>query len=217
MSADIPHPNGPLPSNAEDPQQRVFGVIDLVRPNRVAGWAVDRANSAVSVQVDIHRDGRLVQTVTADRHRPDLAKGGIGSGHYGFAAEIDPPLDPGFEFTLAATARAADGSRAALKSVVPVENAPSLDTRLLQAIHLATQALMHRPLPARLPVDPMIERLADMIARIEVMQARIEACMPDTGAATPLRPDKSLRGIVCFTALVALMSLGLGIASLWPG
>ena len=65
---------------------RVYGVVDVVRPDRIAGWAIDRADSAAAVDVDIRREGRLVATVRADRPRRDLEKGGVGTGRYGFAA-----------------------------------------------------------------------------------------------------------------------------------
>ena len=55
---------------------RVYGVVDLLRDNRIAGWAIDRADAAAAVTVDIHRNGRLISSVVADRHRPDLEKGG---------------------------------------------------------------------------------------------------------------------------------------------
>ena len=56
-------------------------------------------------------------TVHADRHRRDLERGGVGTGRYGFVCELDPPLQPGFEFTVSATARTADG--AACESAAP--------------------------------------------------------------------------------------------------
>jgi hypothetical protein len=217
VSVQSPRPPVALPVATEGPPQRIYGVIDLIRSNRIAGWAVDRANSHASVLVDIHRDGRLVQTIAADQLRPDLAKGSIGTGHYGFAAEIEPPLEPGFEFTLAATARAADGSHVPLKILVPAEDKTPLDIRMMQGIHTGVQALLHRQTPTRQPPDPMIDRLAEMVTKLEVMQARIEARLPETRDDAPHRSDRSLRGIVYFTALVAIGSLCLGVASFWPG
>ncbi|MCU0908304.1 MAG: hypothetical protein MUF73_12855, partial [Rhodobacteraceae bacterium] len=153
------------------PAGRLYGVIDVVRPNRIAGWAIDRADEGAAVQVDILRDGRVVATVTADRHRPDLQKGGIGTGRYGFLATLDPPLDPGFEFAVAAVARTPDGHSLTLRPVpgtlpeVPAER--RMLQRLLEAM-VDLQAAQARP-------APVLAGLATTLDRIELVQARIEA------------------------------------------
>ncbi|NCO88140.1 MAG: hypothetical protein GW886_16085, partial [Rhodobacterales bacterium] len=43
----------PASDDGRKPGQRVFGVVDLLRPNRIAGWAVDRSDSAAIVSVEI--------------------------------------------------------------------------------------------------------------------------------------------------------------------
>ncbi len=88
---------------------RLYGVIDVIKPDRIAGWAIDRSDSQAALMIDIAREGVPVGTVRADRSRKDLERGGVGTGRYGFAFEMTPPLEPGFEFTVSATARAADG------------------------------------------------------------------------------------------------------------
>ena len=49
-----------------DQGPRLYGVFDLARPDRVAGWAIDRADAAASVAVEILREGVPVATVRAD-------------------------------------------------------------------------------------------------------------------------------------------------------
>ena len=77
--------------------------MDVIRPDRIAGWAIDRADSQAALEIDVRREGRLVATVRADRFRKDLERGSVGTGRYGFACELTPPLEPGFEFTVSVT------------------------------------------------------------------------------------------------------------------
>jgi hypothetical protein len=64
-----------VPATA-DGGPRVYGVVDLIRHDRAAGWAIDRADPAAAVTVEVRREGRLVATARADRHRKDLESGG---------------------------------------------------------------------------------------------------------------------------------------------
>ncbi len=196
---------------------RIYGVIDVIRPDRIAGWAIDRTDSAAVLEVDVLREGRVVRTVLADRHRGDLEKGGIGTGRYGFRAEIEPPLDPGFEFTLAAIARAPDGAQGALKPVGAAARSPEAGARLLERIF--EEVVRPAPVPAAAPQRPgaEIERLEAAIGRIELAQARLEAALCAAETPHAARPEGGLRWIVAGALAVGLVSLGMGIYSLFAG
>lgn len=204
----------PDPSAALAPVgPRIYGVVDVLRADRIAGWAIDRTDSAAALDVDIAREGRLVRTVRADRHRVDLAKGEVGTGNYGFRAEIEPPLEPGFEFTVTATARAPDGATAALARVGAALRTPDPATRLLERLFEEVARLAAgRPDPAPPATDA--GRLTEAIARIEVAQARIEAAIAQI--EPPPAPRAGGLGLIVVGTLgVAAASLGIGLYSLW--
>lgn len=202
----------PAAAPAAVAQTRLNGVVDVLRPNRIAGWAIDRADSAAQVTVDILRDGRPYCSVVANRHRPDLEGGGIGTGNYGFSAEITPPLEPGFEFTISAVARAADGETLKLRPVGGARHEVPADLRLLHQILTRLDDL--RPVEG-----PTSDRTAieDTLARIEVVQARCEAALARIEAAPVAAPDGRFRGLVYSAAALSALSLALGIGSFWAG
>lgn len=230
LDNDSPEKASPDSASAEEASSgaaqgagpRLNGVIDVSRPGRVAGWAIDRSDASVAVDVEIFREGRLVATVRADRHREDLVKNGIGTGKYGFVAEIDPPVEPGMGFAVTAIARAADGTRGSLRSIGKA--APSSDAERRVSERIFEEVLALRADVARLRRDAQgaaspedaasAERLREMLERIEVMQARIE----ETGRTTA-KPDMAanqtgLRTIAVAAFLTALGSLALGIYSM---
>jgi len=195
------------------PQTRLNGVVDVLRPNRIAGWAIDRSDSSASVTVDILRDGRPYCSVVANRHRPDLEGSGIGTGHYGFSAEIAPPLELGFEFTISAIARAADGETLKLRAVGGARHEVPADLRLLHQI--LTRLEETRPAEAAAAPDRAV--IQEMLARIEVVQARCEAALARLEAVPTAAPDSRFRGLVYTAAALSVLSLALGIASFWTG
>lgn len=68
-------------------RQRIVGSVDAVVAGAVAGWA--RRGSA-PVTVTVLHDGRPVDVVTADRHRPDLD---TALANHGFVFVVPPELD----------------------------------------------------------------------------------------------------------------------------
>jgi hypothetical protein len=203
-------PRAVMPEGA---QARVNGVIDVLRSNRVAGWAIDRSDSSAAVAIDILREGRHYRTVAADRYRADLEKGGIGTGRYGFAVEIDPPIEPGFEFTIAVLARTSDGHNTPLKAVGAADHAPSPDLQLLAKILTSLEELR----PRRSPSDQAAETVLVVANRLEVAQARLEAALV-TLENRPVLPDKvSLPKVAYAAGLLGVALLGVGMASIWFG
>lgn len=202
------------PAPVADTGPRVYGVFDLARPDRVAGWAIDRASASATVVVELWREGKRVATVSADRHRPDLEKGGIGTGRYGFAAEVSPPIEPGFEFTLTAVARAADGTTGALKRTAGRSGGVAPEQRVVERIFEEVTALGRAAPPAPAPVAAELDRLAELAGRIEMVQIRLEAALAAASPPKPRADARGLRGILFVTATIALGSLGLGLYSL---
>ncbi len=195
---------------------RIYGVIDVLRSDRIAGWAIDRSDSAAALDVDVLREGRVIRTVRADRHRADLEKGGIGTGRYGFRAEIAPPLEPGFEFTLVIVARAPDGASAALKRVGAAAGAQDPATRVLERIYERVAQLptgAERPEAASVSAD--VGRLTLVVERIETAQGRIEAALASIEPSAPTVHGHGLRAIVFAALGVAVLSLSIGVYSLW--
>lgn len=182
---------------------RIYGVVDVLRLDRIAGWVIDRRDARAALDVEIRREGRTVAVVRADRPRRDLEKTGVGTGRYGFSCDLSPPLEPGFEFTVTATARTSDGSNAELRRPAGKANAEP-ERRVLERIYEAVS----RPQPA-----PNDEKLAEMIARLELVQARIEATL---GTVEPGGPDPQvgLRILAGSALALGLGSLAIGIVSM---
>lgn len=201
--------------------QRLNGVVDVSRPGRAVGWAIDRSDPDAAVEVEIYRDGRRISTVRADRHREDLVRNGIGTGKYGFVAELDPAVEPGMAFAVTAIARAADGTRGPLRPIGKAAPSSDPDRRILErtfeeVISLrADVARLKKPAPGS--PENAVERLREMLERIEVVQARLEATDRGSASEAPSRSDASLRAIAGAALGIALGSLALGVFSMWAG
>ena len=59
--------------------RRLEGLIERVDDGWVFGWTWDRSQPDRAVDLDVHVDGLLFATVSADQFRPDLEEAGIGS------------------------------------------------------------------------------------------------------------------------------------------
>jgi hypothetical protein len=183
---------------------RVFGALDLLRPDRVGGWAIDRGDRGAALEVDVFREGRRVATLRADRARKDLARGD-GQGNHGFVLTLDPPLEPGFEFTVTAVARAGDGASAELRRAATGDETTP-ERRLLERLFEEVVRLRQEPRDAA--------GLAEALQRLEVAQARIEALFGAIEAPAP-QPQTGLRLIVAAALATGVGSLCLGLYSMW--
>lgn len=194
---------------------RIYGVIDVMRSDRVAGWAIDRADASAALEVDVLRDGRLLGSTRAARLRPDLQKAGVGTGAYGFRVDLSPPVEPGFEFTLTVVARTGDGARAELKRAGASAAPGDPTTRLLERTY---EAVTRLAAAAAVPPPPApASRLVEAIERIELVQARLEAAIAAVEAPPPPPRDKALTRIVYASLAAAAISLAAGLRSLWLG
>jgi hypothetical protein len=192
---------------------RLYGVIDSIRPTRIAGWAIDRGDAAADVEIDVLRDGRRIATVRADRMRRDLEANGLGTGRYGFACLLEPPLEPGFEFTISAMARSLDGETAELKRAGSAASADDPSRRLLESLHQQLRAMQRGTDAAR---AEELARLETLLARIEVVQTRLEHALDATAP-----PNGGLgagaMALVALSLAAGLVSLGIGLFSLFAG
>ena len=206
------------PATGPDGGPRLYGVMDVLRLDRVAGWAIDRTDAAAALEIEIRREGRPVATVRADRQRKDLERGGLGTGRYGFTCTLEPPLEPGFEFTVTAVARSADGALLDLKRPGAATQSPDRERRMLERLYEEVTAIANRlaappPPAAPAPHEAAEAALADAVRRIELIQLRVEAAL--SAVAPPAPPEiKGLRAIAVTALALAAGSLALGLWSL---
>lgn len=200
------------PSEATDSSQgaptdsgpRLYGVVDVLRTDRIAGWAIDRTDASVALDVEIQREGRTVAVVRADRPRADLVKTGVGTGRYGFVCDLDPPLEPGFEFTMAAVARAADGVSLELRRSGSRGGRGDPERRLVERLYEEVKAV-------RAAQEAPVEALLALVERLEITQARLEAAL---GRVEPPEPVVGPNLVLWLAVAIAAVSLTLGMLSL---
>jgi hypothetical protein len=93
-------------SGPEGAGPAIVGYIDRIDGARVSGWAWDRTQPDLALDVEIRLGGRSVATVRADRLRKDLARSGTGNGYHAFEAVLDAPIAEADRALVAALARA---------------------------------------------------------------------------------------------------------------
>ena len=102
--------------NAFSPYFR--GTLDEADATRVAGWALNRADPATRVEMQLYLNGRFIASRIADQPRPDLVRAGVARDErYGFVFEL-PPLPPGeYEARVYATHTSGAGLRRTLQQI----------------------------------------------------------------------------------------------------
>lgn len=207
------------PTAQDDLVTRVNGVYDILSPDRVSGWAIDRSDEKAVVTVQVLREGVLVGTAPADRYRKDLERGGIGSGNYGYSVELDPPLAPGMGFTITVQAVTDDGVSGPLRPAGSARPSEDPEIRLLQQtfariVEISRQ--IEQEAGHRLPPSPVeSDRLEAAIDRIEVVQARLELTLAETERSLVTDADKGLRISVALSLLTGLVALSIGLYSIF--
>jgi glycosyltransferase involved in cell wall biosynthesis len=76
------------------PESRWRGHLDLVRRDRIAGWALDEANPDRPVMLRILDNGVPIGEVRAEEYRKDLQEAGIAEGRCAFAFSVPGGLAP---------------------------------------------------------------------------------------------------------------------------
>jgi hypothetical protein len=204
---------------AEISTQRLNGVVDVSKPSRVVGWAIDRADARAAVDVEIYREGRLVTTVRAERHREDLVRNGIGTGNYGFSVDLEPPVEAGMAFSITAIAKAPDGTSGRLRPIGKAGASSDPDRRVLERVFEEVCLLrsdvmqMRQAAGATRPHDA--ESLREFIDRIEVVQARLEAFPRPQFTSPPPDSNRDLKAMALAALVVAIGALGFGVYSMW--
>lgn len=195
-------------------EPRLYGVIDVLRPDRVAGWVIDRTDPARCATVDIRREGQPVGRVRADRHRKDLERQGVGTGAYGFAFTLDPPLEEGMEFTVAVTAKSHDGIEMTLPLAAGAARTVSPDKKALGRMLCELADLRAEVVGLRQEAKSDLEARVRFQERLELVQLRLETSA--SAAALPVRGTNGwLAAIAGAGATVAIGSLAVGLLSLW--
>src|SRR5581483_6712318 len=88
------------------------GYVDVVNPDRIAGWAQNVDHLEVPVCLDIYAASTLIGRVLANHYRADLEQAGIGSGRHGF--EFEPPEGLELDSRNVEVRRSLDGARLAM-------------------------------------------------------------------------------------------------------
>ena len=138
---------------------------------------------------------------------------GVGTGRYGFACDLEPSLEHGFEFTVTATARASDGVSTELKR--PGSKMPANpDRRLAERVFEEVMRLGQRSGEPESQSRTTPDELREVVQNIEIAQARIEATL---AAIEPMASPSQLglKLILGVSLAVAVISLALGIYSMW--
>ena len=204
----------PFPQVLKEP--RLYGVIDVLRPDRVAGWVIDRTDPARCATVELRREGRLIGTAAANRPRKDLERQAVGTGSYGFAFPLDPPLEEGMEFTVAVTARSHDGVELPLQPAAGAAKAISAEKKALGRILAELVELRSEVDGLQRQIASAEESRARHQERLELVQLRLESRIE--AVETPRGGAPGWLAWVAVTgAVLALGSLAVGLFSLSAG
>lgn len=204
----------PFPPAMKEPH--LYGVVDVLRADRVAGWVIDRTDAARCATVEVRREGRLIGTVTANRPRKDLERQAVGTGAYGFAFAFDPPLEEGMEFTVSVAARSHDGVELPLSLAASAAKSVSAERKALGRILAELSGLRADLDSLRQDMTLAENNRARFQERLELVQLRLEE-RASAEAAPEGGPSPWLAAVALAGAAVALGSLGVGLFSLWNG
>jgi hypothetical protein len=163
----------------------IVGYIDRIDGTRVSGWAWDRNQPDVPVDVEIRVGSQPVASVRADRLRKDLARSGTGNGYHAFEAVLNTPV--------------ADVERHLVGAVARVEGQPG-------SIALANRAIEPSAVPgptaaAASPPPDMQRWLADLGAVRKAFEETLKVAAQDIreavrGRALTTPADATADGLV---------------------
>jgi hypothetical protein len=179
----------------------IVGYIDKIDGARVSGWAWDRNQPDVAVDVEIRIGTRTVATVRADRLRKDLARSGTGNGYHAFEATLEAPVTEAERNLVGAIARVEGqpgsialanraGDPPTLEGTATVVSPPPSDQQrwltdlaavrkaFEETLKIAAQdireAVRGRTLPATTDVAPAAAPEPGIAATLEELRARQE-------------------------------------------
>ena len=99
LSLPLPETLAVTPVPAASPAS-LTGFFEAANASVLIGWVWDSSQPNRRVSVGIYDDATLIATVVADQLRPDLEKGRIGDGRYGFRVATPDALRDGKSHTL---------------------------------------------------------------------------------------------------------------------
>jgi glycosyltransferase involved in cell wall biosynthesis len=116
----------PLPGTVGTPESRWRGHLDLVRRDRIAGWALDESHPDRPVVLRILDNGMSIGEVLAEDYREDLKAAGLAEGRYAFSFIVPGGLAPERRHLI--EVRRADDGRALRGSpfILDATNPPAL-------------------------------------------------------------------------------------------
>ncbi|WP_222869332.1 hypothetical protein ROLI_001230 [Roseobacter fucihabitans] len=206
-----------------DSEERVNGIVDRPAAGRIAGWAIDRADPAAHVVVDIYFEEALIGQVPATDYRKDLQRNGIGTGRYGFKFDLPDGINPEMSFAIKAVARTKDNTFASLRGTGRMVPSEDPKVRMSQRAYLHTCTLRQEFLQLSRKLDAVVQDAkstkgdSDILERIELVQARLESFV-NQQPTHPLQPHNSgLKWAVAFALLLGISSFSFGILSFWLG
>ncbi len=263
MSPDRTAIRAPEDGRGAPASPAIVGYIDKIDGTRVSGWAWDRNQPDVAVDVEIRINGQTVANVRADRLRKDLARSGTGNGYHAFEATLEAPVAAEERQLVTAIARVEGqpgsialanraGEPPTLEGTATVVSPPPEQQRLLtdlaavrkafeETLKIAAQdireAVRGRTLPATTdaaaaapgPESGIAAALEDLRARqeelarqmsaLEVFHTRFDAALrklerPQTEVAQQQESTRGLRITVVIVAMLAALSLGVGLYSI---
>ncbi len=88
------------PDGTASPSSALEGHLELVRHDRIAGWARDPEMPTARVALVVLANGAEIGRVMADRYRRDLAAAGIGDGCHGFELAVPGGLEAAWPHTI---------------------------------------------------------------------------------------------------------------------
>lgn len=121
------------------PAASLYGCLDVVTRDRLAGWALDSAHPDKPVALQILDNGTPFASLLANRHRADLAEAGVGSGRHGFDLLIPGGMSPFVRHVIEVRAEA-DGA-AVPGSPRVIEPAGGFDAAMEQALTRAVDGV----------------------------------------------------------------------------
>lgn len=140
------------------------GSLDLADREYVAGWAQDSTYPERAITVLVTSGGELFGRVVANRHRPDLAAAGLGSGRHGFELWLpDGGLSALTRHVVHAVSEA-DGTELA--------NSPKL-IEPAAAFDVAAEASITALLDGAATEEDIVRRIEFLAGRIEHLTQRL--------------------------------------------
>lgn len=198
---------------------RMRGYVEAIGATAIQGWAWSPIEPEARLTVVLRDGDAVLQSVLADRPRPDLARNGVGDGAHAFTLELDAG-HAARAGELEVVAIAPDGSELVLAAPPPATGVADL-RRALEGL-AASQRVLHRNLQALLlaskarePMDAALERIAEVqsaldarTAELEVFVSRLDARL--AALAPEAAPASSARaGRVALAAAGALAVVGI--------